>query len=91
MPWAWGGVTMLLYRFALGGPGVLPAFLSIALILLVTAAVRRHFDSEDLPWPHLALLALVLFSPNGLPILLLPNGRELQMCIRDRHHPGRSD
>ncbi|GHF93952.1 GGDEF domain-containing protein [Deinococcus piscis] len=70
-------VPMLLYRFALGGPGVLPAFLSIALILLVTAAVRRHFDSEDLPWPHLALLALVLFSPNGLPILLLPNGREL--------------
>ncbi|MDO4263951.1 MAG: diguanylate cyclase [Deinococcus sp.] len=70
-------VPMLIYRFSLGGPGVLPAVLSVSLILLVTMALRPYLHSERLSWPRRALLVLLAFSPNGLPLLLLPNGAQL--------------
>ncbi|MCY1704209.1 GGDEF domain-containing protein [Deinococcus sp. SL84] len=74
-----GSIPVLTYRYFLGGPGITPAFTSIALILLVTAILRRLVQPrlDHISWSRGIFLGLVSLAPNGLPLVMLPNGMQL--------------
>lgn len=70
------GVPIVLYRLGLGGAGAQTFVISMCSMVLVSSVVRRviSFETVERPQPMWVVGALITLVPNGMGLLLLPNG-----------------